>query len=137
MRELRGTCLCRGVEYTVDDDFQYMGHCHCSQCRKFSGSAFSVFGGIEPHKLRLTRGAELVNRYEKAPQIWLAFCRNCGSSLYSDKLGRGMLHLRIGTLDDVPTRRPNYHVYVGSKAEWHDIRDDLMQFTEAPSRRPE
>ena len=137
MRELRGSCLCRGVEYTVDDDFQYMGHCHCSQCRKFSGSAFSAFGGIEPDKLRITRGAGLVNRYEKAPQIWLAFCRNCGSSLYSDKLGRGMLHLRIGTLDDVPTRRPNYHVYVGSKAEWHDIRDDLMQFTEAPSRRPE
>src|SRR4051812_3693922 len=56
MRELRGSCLCREIEYSVDDDFAYMGHCHCSECRKFSGSAFSAFGGVEPAKLRFSKG---------------------------------------------------------------------------------
>jgi hypothetical protein len=136
MRELRGSCLCRGIEYTVDDDFAYMGHCHCSECRKFSGSAFSAFGGVEPAKLRFSKGTELIARYEKKPQLWMAFCRNCGSSLFSEQTGRGYVHLRLGTLDDVPTGAPRYHVFVGSKAAWHDIRDDFPQFETLPDRRP-
>lgn len=57
-----------------------------------------------------------------------AFCGNCGSSLYAEKPKRGMLHLRIGTLDEAPSLRPQFHSFVASKAEWDTICDGLPQY---------
>ncbi|WP_217351458.1 GFA family protein [Aquisalimonas sp. 2447] len=38
--------------------------------------------------------------------------------------------LPLGTLDTDPGVRADRHVFVGSKAPWFDISDDLPQFTE-------
>ena len=51
MKKLTGRCLCGAIEYSVPDRFQYPGYCHCSDCRKFSGSSFSVIGGIPTEDL--------------------------------------------------------------------------------------
>lgn len=37
MKELHANCLCGAVALTLPDQFDYMGNCHCSECRKFSG----------------------------------------------------------------------------------------------------
>ena len=50
---LNGRCYCGAVEYVVEDAFIYAAYCHCSKCRRFTGSAFSAFGGIETDKLAL------------------------------------------------------------------------------------
>lgn len=42
-KTLRGRCLCGAVEYQIPDTLEYAGYCHCSECRRFSGSAFSAF----------------------------------------------------------------------------------------------
>jgi len=46
MSHLRGTCLCGKVAFEVDDEFKYMGYCHCSICRKFSGAVCSSVSGV-------------------------------------------------------------------------------------------
>lgn len=132
MKELRGHCLCGAVEYAVPDDFQYMGFCHCSECRRFSGSAFSALGGIPESSFRVLNGAENIVHYAKTEDTVLGFCRTCGSSLYARKPQRGMIHLRLGTLIDPPTLKPQAHVHVGSKAAWYEIRDGLPQYDGAP-----
>jgi hypothetical protein len=85
MRELRGGCLCGAVQYTVTDSFKYAGYCHCSECRRFSGSAFSAFGGVSIPDFHLVKGAEAITHYKKSENTILAFCRICGSSLYGEK----------------------------------------------------
>jgi len=57
-RGLRGKCLCGGVHYVVADEFIYAANCHCSNCRRATGSAFKPFAGIERHKLGITKGED-------------------------------------------------------------------------------
>jgi hypothetical protein len=107
MTVLRGGCLCGAVQYEVEDDFRYMGYCHCSECRRFSGSASAAVGGVPYSALRTTQGEESIARYQKSPKTELCFCRICGSSLYSRKLDREMLHVRLGSLMDSPSMKPS------------------------------
>src|SRR5579859_174594 len=118
MKELKGRCLCGAIEYAVPDALHYSGYCHCSDCRRFSGSAFSAMGGAPLAELRILKGADQIGRYAKSEQTVLCFCRACGSSLYAEKPQRGMVHLRLGTLDEAPSLAPQFHSYVASKAPW-------------------
>ena len=133
MRTLKGGCLCGAVEYEIPDALLYAGYCHCSECRRFSGSAFSVFGGISKGDFRLLKGDESIKHYAKNANTVLGFCSICGSSLYAAKTQREMINLRLGTLRDVPSLAPQAHAFVVSKAPWYEIRDDLVQFEGAPS----
>lgn len=55
-RQLSGRCFCCAVEYEVADEFEYSAYCHCSNCRRTTGSAFKPFAGIRRNKFRLIRG---------------------------------------------------------------------------------
>ena len=104
MKKIAGRCLCGSVQYEVNDNFQYSGFCHCSDCRRFSGSASSAMAGIPVEEFNLIQGEASLKRFIKSENTVLAFCSNCGSRLYAEKPKRGMLHLRIGTLDDESPR---------------------------------
>ncbi len=62
-----------------------------------------------------------------------ALCRLCGSLLYSVVRDGAYVHVAMGTLDDPPGIRPSAHIFVGSKAPWFTITDDLPQYTELPT----
>jgi len=120
------------VKIQVPDEFEYMGNCHCSECRKFTGSDYSSVGGISSSKFRFESGDEYVTTYQKSEETELAFCSCCGSSLYSRKVTRGMHNIRLGILDSVPSHKPSFHIFVGSKAPWLEIADNLKQFENGP-----
>lgn len=136
MNQLHGGCLCGAVEYVVTDDFKYMGFCHCSECRKFSGSAFSAMGGVASTSFKVLKGQENIQHYGKSEDTVLGFCRLCGSSLYAQKPRKNMVHLRLGTLDEPASLKPQFHSYVGSKAPWHQIGDALPQFEAGRAAAP-
>ncbi|MDX7876680.1 GFA family protein [Aeromonas veronii] len=132
MKELHASCLCGAVALTLPDQFDYMGNCHCSECRKFSGGDYASVGGLDGNKVTIVKGEETIGRYRKSAETTLAFCRHCGSSLFSQKSSSGKINLRLGVLDDVPSQRPAFHIFVGSKAPWHQIDDDCPQFDTRP-----
>lgn len=132
MKELHASCLCGAVALTLPDQFDYMGNCHCSECRKFSGGDYASVGGLDGSKVTIVKGKEAIGRYRKSAETTLAFCRHCGSSLFSQKSSSGKINLRLGVLDDVPSQRPAFHIFVGSKAPWHQIGDDCPQFDTRP-----
>jgi hypothetical protein len=128
-RTLAGKCLCGAVHYAVADAFVYALNCHCSNCRRATGAAFKPFAGIERHKFRVTRGEEslLIFGDDNASD---ARCKVCGSLLYSVVRDGAFVHVTLGTLVDDPTIRPSAHIFVGSKAPWFEITDDLPQHAE-------
>ncbi|MGE6103539.1 GFA family protein [Aeromonas veronii] len=132
MKELHASCLCGAVALTLPDQFDYMGNCHCSECRKFSGGDYASVGGLDGNKVTIVKGIDAISRYRKSAETTLAFCRHCGSSLFSQKSSSGKINLRLGVLDDVPSQRPAFHIFVGSKAPWHQIGDDCPQFDTHP-----
>nr|WP_086939408.1 GFA family protein [Thaumasiovibrio occultus] len=135
MTMLKGSCLCRKVQIEVPDDFEYMGNCHCSECRKFTGADYSSVGGLSSDKFRFTAGEEFVAVYRKSEDTELAFCQCCGSSLFSRKLKTHKHNIRLGILDSPPTHAPSFHIFVASKAPWNDIADGLPQFAQGPVKQ--
>jgi hypothetical protein len=128
-RTLTGQCLCGTVQYVVQDEFRYALNCHCSNCRRATGSAFKPFAGIERGKLDVTHGEDCLLIFgEKSAHD--AHCGKCGSLLYSVVREGAFVHVTLGTLADVPTIRPSAHIFVGSKAPWFTITDDLPQHAE-------
>jgi hypothetical protein len=127
---LRGHCACNAVAYEVSDEFVVAYNCHCSNCRATTGSAFLPWGEIEREKLRVTKGAEAL-LVEGDPNTDHAIrCGQCWSLLYWTR--DGYVRVPYGTLVDEPTLKPTAHMFVGSKAPWHEILDDLPQHDEYP-----
>jgi hypothetical protein len=129
MANLRGGCYCGAVRYEVADAFLYAANCHCSRCRAATGSAFKPFAGIERDKLLLTSGADklfLIGEEDANDTR----CAACGSLLFSVVRDGGYVHVALGSLVDPPSIRPAEHIYVGSKAPWFEITDDLPQHEE-------
>jgi hypothetical protein len=125
-RLLAGKCGCGSVAYRVADAFLYAANCHCSRCRAATGSAFKPFAGIEREKLELTSGVErlLIVGEDDANDTR---CAACGSLLFSVVRDGAYVHVALGSLVDTPGIRPTEHIYVGSKAPWFEITDDLPQ----------
>ena len=126
---LRGECECRATKYEVLDEFAYAANCHCSRCRAGTGTAFKAFAGIEREKLTVTAGGDdlLVWGDEMGNHTR---CGTCGSLLFSVVRDGEYVHVAMGSLQDAPTIRPAGHIYVGSKAPWFEITDDLPQADE-------
>jgi hypothetical protein len=128
-RILAGKCLCGAVRYTVEDEFRYALNCHCSNCRRATGAAFKPFAGIERNKVLVTEGADDLLVFGAA-SAHDARCVKCGSLLYSVVRGGAFAHVTLGSLIDCPAIRPTAHIFVGSKAPWFTITDDLPQHQE-------
>src|ERR1700730_10794550 len=126
---ITGSCLCGGVRYEIDGEIGLALNCHCSMCRKATGSAFRSRMAVPLTNFRWTAGKDLLTLYASSPTTTRTFCKVCGSTLVSlfhdnpETLG-----LPMGTLDDDPGIRPAFHVFVGSKAPWFEIADQLPQF---------
>jgi len=128
---LSGRCECKAVAYEVSDEFVLAYNCHCSNCRAMTGAMFLPVGYIEREKLTVTKGAEslLVEGDPDSELAW--YCKECFSLLYWTSRD-GYFGVPYGTLIDEPTLKPMYHQFVGSKATWYEILDDLPQHDERP-----
>jgi hypothetical protein len=127
VRELEGGCSCGAVRYTALDAFLYAANCHCSECRAATGSAFKPFAGIERSKLAITHGEGNLAIFGE-PDGNDTRRGRCGCLLYSVARDGQYVHVAMGSLRDDPTIRPNHHIFVGSKAPWEEIHDDLPQY---------
>jgi hypothetical protein len=128
-RLLTGTCECGAVRYAVEDAFLYALNCHCSACRAGTGAAFKSFAGIEREKLEITEGHDRLLVFGE-PDENHTRCLTCGSLLFSVVRNGEYVHVAMGSLVDAPSIRPTAHIFVGSKAPWFEITDDLPQHDE-------
>jgi hypothetical protein len=123
-----GGCLCGTVRYQVDNAISDVSHCHCAMCRKHHGAAFATFGVAARDHFHWLQGEEHISVYRSSAQLERLFCSDCGSSLLCQTDEEpDVVYLTLGTLDGDPGCRPAYHIWVGSKAPWHTITDDLPQ----------
>lgn len=132
LKQIHGECLCGSVRYAVNDVFEYALYCHCSKCRRATGSAFKPFAGTPRSNLTLDKGSDCLSLYGDKEAVHDAHCCNCGSLLYSVVRDGAYVHIAMGTLLDAPSITPSAHIFVASKASWHEITDDLPQHSGFP-----
>jgi hypothetical protein len=123
---MRGGCLCGGVRFAISGPFLRAGHCHCSRCRRHSGSAVCTQGRVRREDFRLQQGADLVRVYRAPGHAAKAFCSTCGSSLFGGTWPDGPeISIRLGVMDGDPGIRPQYHTFVDDCAPWDVFTDSL------------
>lgn len=132
---ISGGCLCGGVRFEIVRAVGPFELCHCSRCRKSSGSAFVAGLGVDTADYRLLQGAELIERYEAPvlegpPAYRTSFCRRCGSPVPDPPEGAKWFEIPAGTLDENPECVPDRHIFVELKASWFEISDALPQLDE-------
>lgn len=133
MEPLSGSCLCGGVRFEVTQPFVRANHCHCSRCRKHSGTFGETQARVPRQGFRLLEGEELIRVFRPAEGAAVkAFCVECGSSLFGARWPEGPeISVRLGALDGDPVIRPQYHSFVDSRAPWDELPDDgLPRFDE-------
>lgn len=127
----QGSCLCGAVHYEIHGELSATAYCHCSRCRKANGSVFAANATVKESEFRLLQGGEVLKTYSTAAGVHRVFCGQCGAPVYSKRdSGPGFLRLRLGLLDTPLAQGPQQHIFVGSKAPWYEIHDDLPQHAE-------
>lgn len=130
---ITGRCLCEGVRFEIDGRLGPIIYCHCSMCRRASGSAFAANASVRTGALRVVAGQELIAEVQSSPGTFRGFCSRCGAPLYgrSESLP-GLRRVRLGSLEGYPGGRCVANIWVGSKAPWFEITDELERFDEEP-----
>ena len=119
---LTGQCLCGEVKYTIENAPAVTGVCHCKNCQRQAGSAFSTLAGVPKAEFKFTSGTPKLyvdGDTTSGNEVERFFCGNCGSPIYS-ALGSqpDSVFLKTGTLDDTSGFKPQFHVWCDSKQNW-------------------
>lgn len=129
---IHGGCHCRAVRYTLLAPAISTQHCHCSRCRKLYGQLTGIGAVIRRDAIRI-EGQQNLSDYRTSKSFLTQFCRTCGCHLFEyEEQEPDLMYFMPGTLDDGahpghPADKES-HIYVGSKATWDRLMDDLPKY---------
>lgn len=131
---ITGRCLCGKVSYTLKQEPMATAVCHCRNCQRQAGSAFSIIIAALSDDIEI-RGQ--VKTYDDTADSGRAlrrqFCPECGSALFSQLVDDPQItYVKAGTLDDVSSLKPEFHVWCKSAQPWVQIDRSLPCFDENP-----
>jgi hypothetical protein len=133
-RKISGSCLCGEVTNQITNDIKVFQYCHCSRCRKFTGSAHGANIIVDPVDFEWLSGEQQVGRFEVPDAKYFAtsFCKQCGSPLpWLTKSAQAMI-IPAGTLDEDPIARPIHNIYYSDRAPWYKDVCELVKYDALP-----
>ena len=126
---ITGGCLCGAVRFVYSGEPGPGVYCHCSDCRKSSGSAFHVGVPFEAKSFEVVAGApkSFTKRADSGNEITRYFCSDCGSPLYNSIPTRPeVVFVKAGVLDDPKLVKPTSQIWTGSSVAWSTIETGLV-----------
>ena len=132
----QGSCLCGAVRYTFDAEPIAAVHCHCTDCRKATGSGFATVFGLHKDDLSLS-GADKLARFtltaDSGRAVTRLFCRVCGSPLLTEADNNPeLIWVKAGSLEDGDWLTPTDSCWTGSATAWAPAADGLSHHTGNP-----
>ncbi|WP_045860778.1 GFA family protein [Teredinibacter purpureus] len=131
---MKGSCLCGNVHYEITPPFKMFQYCHCSRCRKFTGSAHAANIFVAPSQFRWLKGQSSIQRFQKPDAKYFAtcFCTRCGSSLPWQAQGVPNIVVPAGTLDEELMEQPQQCIFWGSRPAWFVETHNLKKHNALP-----
>lgn len=124
MGKLDGGCLCGNVTYTCDADPIASANCHCRDCQRSSGAAFSTVAMVPADSIEIRGETLSIFRTvgdDHGKEDQRHFCSNCGSQLITTSDAYpGVVFIKAGTLNDNTLIKPAMDVWSDSKQAWSD-----------------
>lgn len=129
----KGSCLCGTVKFEVIGSFQKFFFCHCSYCRKGTGSAHASNLFAFDSEYKCTSGKEAIRSYSvPSSRHAKSFCNECGSPVPTHFEEAGFLMVPAGSLETPVHINPTAHIFEGSKANWDDHLENVVKYDELP-----
>jgi hypothetical protein len=135
MREIIGGCLCGQVRYSAKAEPTFVGVCHCKNCQKQTGTAFSILVGVPKSALSVRGKLKTFHDIGGSGQaVERNFCPDCGSPIFTDAAAISeVAFIKAGTIDDTSWLDPVMHIYCDSKERWTSIPEGSQQFAKMPT----
>lgn len=132
--KLRGSCLCGSVKYVIEGGARFFNHCHCSRCRKATGTGHASNIILTPASIEWQSGEELLNSFKvpDAKHFTAVFCSRCGSLMPRVAPDNSVGVLPAGTLDEEPQVELTGRIFQDSRTEWSCTGDELPRFDTYP-----
>ena len=137
MSKIKGGCLCGQVRYESTSKPLVSAACHCTNCRKQSGTAYSVIIGVSSDSLAISGDSlRTFNDVGSSGQpVERKFCSTCGSPLFSRGTKEDILYIKAGSLDDSDWVKPNVEIWCDSQVSWSNLKKDMASFPTSPRAR--
>ncbi|MCL6417509.1 GFA family protein [Aestuariirhabdus sp. Z084] len=126
---LKGSCLCKKVQYEVDQLDSPIQHCSCLTCQKAHSAAYNTAAAVAPEHFRWLQGESELSQYESSPGKIRYFCRCCGSQLVARRDGMPWV-LRVASLDDDPGTQPVQRIWDSHRRGFLADTDSLPAYAE-------
>jgi hypothetical protein len=132
---LNGGCLCGAVRYQATGEAKRFLHCHCSRCRKATGTGHASNLFLQPGALQWLSGEANIASFKvpEAQRFTNSFCQLCGGRVPRQAPGSDIVMIPAGSLDDEPPMQPQARIFQGSRAAWSCAGDALPGFEEYPA----
>lgn len=129
---MQGQCLCGAVEFELSGEIPNLYQCHCSLCRKVTGSSANAALRIAAAQFSWIRGSERISEYVTATGFKSHFCASCGSPLPNLTADDSAYWVPVGLLEDSGGLELVAHLFVDSRASWDVVVDEVEHFAEMP-----
>jgi hypothetical protein len=126
---ITGECFCSAVNYQINGILRDARSCHCSRCRKAFSAQASAYALVESKEFEWTAGENQLTSFVNKQGFGLQFCSKCGSTLCG--IAGGAIHgVTLGCVNGDPDIEIGRHIYVGSKASWEVMPENVLQYQE-------
>ena len=128
--ELKGSCLCGNLIFMISPQTNEIYQCHCSKCRKLSGSSSNANLVVNQDEFEWIKPPSSLKKYLMEDGWESVFCENCGSISPQEVIEQRIVYVPAGLLENHESLKVTKHIYVGSKAHWDNLDNDILQFKE-------
>ncbi len=129
MKVRTGSCLCGARKYAIDSEIRGVWVCHCSLCRKASGSIGNTILIVPTAQFRWIEGADHGETYALRETYTITRCKTCGTPLPAE-VDEANVYVTAGTLDDPLEDGIEAHLFCASRADWDRDKEDVRYFDE-------
>ena len=121
-----GACLCGAVRFRVTPPTRFVGHCHCSMCRRGHGAGYVTWLVVPRTHFAIETGEDALARFDSSEHGTRSFCTRCGSSLLCESTRHpDEIDVVLANLDGAIDRPPQAHIFFSDRVDWVDVRDEL------------
>lgn len=116
---ISGQCLCAAVKFRISGTFESFFLCHCSRCRKDTGTAHAANLFSTSARITWVSGTDQIRTFTlPGSRHAKSFCRTCGSALPMSQADGGFIVVPAGCLDSPIDLRPTAHICLADRAMW-------------------